>query len=165
MRFVVAGLVAVVLALGGVHAHTQTQTPTGTAPEYDFLIKGGHVIDPKNSLNAVRDVAIKDGRIAVKDFVLSAELLKGTGPLRGFSTYTFEDGSSITATFTGEIREGRPQGTYNIVSGTGAYANATGTGTGTGTGSAWARTVMAARIPSSARIGEYWKAQMARRPN
>lgn len=64
MRFVVAGLVAVVLALGGVHAHTQTQTPTGTAPEYDFLIKGGHVIDPKNSLNAVRDVAIKDGRIA-----------------------------------------------------------------------------------------------------
>jgi dihydroorotase len=32
--------------------------------EYDFLIKGGHVIDGRNSINAVRDVAIKDGRIA-----------------------------------------------------------------------------------------------------
>ncbi|AMY07183.1 Dihydroorotase [Luteitalea pratensis] len=32
--------------------------------EYDFLIKGGRVIDPRNSLDAVRDVAIKDGKIA-----------------------------------------------------------------------------------------------------
>jgi dihydroorotase len=33
-------------------------------PDYDFLIKGGRVIDPKNQLDAVRDVAIKDGRVA-----------------------------------------------------------------------------------------------------
>jgi dihydroorotase len=32
--------------------------------DYDFLLKGGHVIDGKNSINAVRDVAIKDGKIA-----------------------------------------------------------------------------------------------------
>jgi dihydroorotase len=32
--------------------------------DYDLLLKGGHVIDGKNNLNAVRDVAIKDGRIA-----------------------------------------------------------------------------------------------------
>jgi dihydroorotase len=32
--------------------------------EYDFLIKGGRVIDGKNSISAVRDVAIKDGKIA-----------------------------------------------------------------------------------------------------
>nr|MCU0256481.1 hypothetical protein [Vicinamibacterales bacterium] len=31
---------------------------------YDLLIKGGHVIDPKNGIDAVRDVAIKDGKIA-----------------------------------------------------------------------------------------------------
>jgi dihydroorotase len=31
---------------------------------YDLLIKSGNVIDPKNGVNAVRDVAIKDGRIA-----------------------------------------------------------------------------------------------------
>jgi len=32
--------------------------------DYDLLLKGGHVIDGKNHLSAVRDVAIKDGRIA-----------------------------------------------------------------------------------------------------
>jgi dihydroorotase len=32
--------------------------------QYDLLLKGGHVIDPKNNLSARRDVAIKDGRIA-----------------------------------------------------------------------------------------------------
>lgn len=33
-------------------------------PEYDLLLKGGHVIDGKNGINAVRDVAMKDGKIA-----------------------------------------------------------------------------------------------------
>ena len=32
--------------------------------QYDLLIKGGHVIDAKNHLSAIRDVAIKDHRIA-----------------------------------------------------------------------------------------------------
>jgi len=31
---------------------------------YDLLLKGGHVIDGRNGIDAVRDVAIKDGRIA-----------------------------------------------------------------------------------------------------
>jgi dihydroorotase len=34
------------------------------AQQYDLLLKGGHVIDPKNDVNAVRDVAIKAGRVA-----------------------------------------------------------------------------------------------------
>ena len=34
------------------------------AQEYDLLIRGGHVIDPKNRLSAVRDVAIQAGKIA-----------------------------------------------------------------------------------------------------
>lgn len=33
-------------------------------PRYDLLLHGGHVIDPKNGISAVRDVAIKDGMIA-----------------------------------------------------------------------------------------------------
>jgi dihydroorotase len=31
---------------------------------YDLLLQGGHVIDPKNGIGAVRDVAIANGRIA-----------------------------------------------------------------------------------------------------
>ncbi|MGH2600450.1 MAG: amidohydrolase/deacetylase family metallohydrolase [Dehalococcoidia bacterium] len=33
--------------------------------QYDLLLQGGHVIDPRNGIDAVRDVAIKDGLIAV----------------------------------------------------------------------------------------------------
>src|SRR5437016_5375333 len=36
----------------------------GFAQDYDFLLKNGHLIDGKNHLSAVRDVAIKDGKIA-----------------------------------------------------------------------------------------------------
>ncbi len=31
---------------------------------YSLLLKGGHVIDPKNGINGIRDVAIADGKIA-----------------------------------------------------------------------------------------------------
>src|SRR5688500_17925564 len=34
------------------------------AQQYDLLLKGGHVIDPKNGIDAVRDVAIKGNRVA-----------------------------------------------------------------------------------------------------
>jgi dihydroorotase len=33
-------------------------------PSYDLVLKGGHVIDPKNRIDAVLDVAIKDHKIA-----------------------------------------------------------------------------------------------------
>jgi dihydroorotase len=34
-------------------------------PKYDLIIRSGHVIDPKNRINAVRDVAVAGGRIAL----------------------------------------------------------------------------------------------------
>src|SRR5262245_9010418 len=37
---------------------------TASAQEFDLLLKGGHVIDSRNAIDAVRDVAVKDGRIA-----------------------------------------------------------------------------------------------------
>jgi dihydroorotase len=33
-------------------------------PRYELLLKGGHVIDPKNRTSAIRDVAIRDGKVA-----------------------------------------------------------------------------------------------------
>ncbi len=35
------------------------------AQNYGILIKGGHVIDPKNKIDAIMDVAVKDGKIAL----------------------------------------------------------------------------------------------------
>ena len=46
-------------------------------PRYDLLLKGGHVIDAKNRIDTVRDVAIEGGRIArVADRIDPAEAKK-----------------------------------------------------------------------------------------
>ena len=47
-------IIALMIATGALHAD---------AP-YDLLLKGGHVIDPKNNLNTTMDVAMKNGKIA-----------------------------------------------------------------------------------------------------
>ena len=36
-----------------------------TAQQYSIVIKGGHVIDPKNNIDAIMDVAIEEGKIAL----------------------------------------------------------------------------------------------------
>ncbi len=38
------------------------QSPS--APKYDLLLRGGHVIDARNNISAVRDVAIANGKVA-----------------------------------------------------------------------------------------------------
>lgn len=35
-----------------------------SAKPYSIVIKGGHIIDPKNNVDAIMDIAIKDGKIA-----------------------------------------------------------------------------------------------------
>jgi hypothetical protein len=69
-----------------------------------------------------------DGRVAVKDFIGAGDLKNGLGPVKGYSTYTFEDGSSITASYVGEFKATGAHGDYTILSGTGQYDKATGTG-------------------------------------
>jgi predicted amidohydrolase len=36
---------------------------------YDLLTKGGTVVDPSQGLNAARDVALSDGRVAAVDII------------------------------------------------------------------------------------------------
>lgn len=51
----VAALAAVAIVVPAAHARQAS---------YDLLLEGGHVIDGRNGLSAVRDVAIADGRVA-----------------------------------------------------------------------------------------------------
>ena len=46
-------------------------------PQYDLLLQGGRVVDAKNKISAVRDVAIKDGKIAaVAEHIAPGSALK-----------------------------------------------------------------------------------------
>ncbi|MCE5306437.1 MAG: amidohydrolase/deacetylase family metallohydrolase [Acidobacteriales bacterium] len=58
-----------ILLLAGVWC-ALAQTP------YDLVLKGGHVIDPKNKISAVRDVAIAKGRIAAVEADIPAAKAK-----------------------------------------------------------------------------------------
>lgn len=40
-------------------------TSTVTAQEYDLVVLSGHVMDPETNLDAVRNVGVNDGRIAI----------------------------------------------------------------------------------------------------
>ncbi len=70
----------------------------------------------------------EDGRLANKEFVLSMDNKGAEGAHSGYSTYTFENGDSLTMSFSGGWNANRGGGDYQILSGTGAYEGATGTG-------------------------------------
>jgi dihydroorotase len=53
-------VIAALLIVVGSALFTFAQTP----PRYDLLLKGGHVIDPANHIDDVRDVAVFQGKIA-----------------------------------------------------------------------------------------------------
>jgi dihydroorotase len=56
---------------------------TSFAQQFDIVLKNGHVIDPKNNVDAISDVAIKDGKIArvskVIDATSAKKLIDATG--------------------------------------------------------------------------------------
>jgi dihydroorotase len=52
-------------------------------PQYDLLLKGGHVIDPKNKVDAVRDVAVKAGKIALVSANIPASQARKTVDVTG----------------------------------------------------------------------------------
>ncbi len=51
-------------ALAAISAFASFATPAIAQSQYDLLLHGGHVIDAKNNIDSIRDVAIRDGKIA-----------------------------------------------------------------------------------------------------
>ena len=79
LRFCVALALAAAIGLLAQPAAPAAQ------PVYDLLLRGGHVLDDKNHIDGVMDVAIKDGKIArVAAHIpgeCSAENCRRQGPL------------------------------------------------------------------------------------
>lgn len=69
-----------------------------------------------------------DGRIAHKRFVGIEDVAGDAGTFKGYSTYTFQNGDSLTLAYTGKWDGEGLLGEYRMISGTGAYEGATGTG-------------------------------------
>ena len=69
-----------------------------------------------------------DGEIADKTFVYSFDETDGVGTGHGYSTYSFLDGSSITARFDDKTDGDTSSGEYTVLGGTGRYDGAEGTG-------------------------------------
>jgi len=71
---------AIALLVGAsASSNLQAQSPSSaaSAPIYDLLLQGGHVLDDKNHIDSVMDVAIKDGKIAkVADHIPASDALK-----------------------------------------------------------------------------------------
>jgi hypothetical protein len=65
MRVALFFLAAVVASVSGPPSPTASARQAAqSVQDYDLLLKGGHVIDSRNNLSAVRDVAIKGGKVA-----------------------------------------------------------------------------------------------------
>jgi len=63
---------------------TITALPNAQTQEFDLLIKGGHVIDPKNGVNSVQDVAVAKGRIALVAANVARERARDVADATGF---------------------------------------------------------------------------------
>jgi dihydroorotase len=59
-----AVLAAALLVTTASTGDASAEAPSATLPKYDLLLHGGHVLDDRNHIDAVMDVAIKDGKIA-----------------------------------------------------------------------------------------------------
>src|SRR6187549_3537888 len=72
-------------------------------PKFDLLLRGGHVIDAKNKISAVRDVAIAGGKVAAVEAKLNpADALKTVDVKGLYVTPGLIDIHTHTYTGTGE---------------------------------------------------------------
>ena len=105
------------------------------AQQYDLVIKGGHVIDPKNQINAMMDVAIAGGKIArvateipsvQAKQVVSATGLYVTPGLLDIHTHVFY-GTQLDSDYSGGYSSLPPDG-FTFRSGVTTVVDAGGSG-------------------------------------
>jgi hypothetical protein len=112
--------------------------PTGTSTALPSI--GGHTFNA----NKYSGVAVfEDGRVAYKQYVESSDDTEAGGDFKGYSTYTFQNGDSLTMSYTGGWKGDGFTGEYKVLSGTGAYAGASGTGTFKSVSEPWQEAAMA----------------------
>ena len=92
-----------------------------------------------NAVRAIGVASFEDGRTAFKEFVVLQGGTQGEGEMTGYSTYTFAEGDSLHAKFTGSWSAVGVVGDYEVISGTGAFEGATGTGHFEGREDSWDR--------------------------
>jgi dihydroorotase len=79
------------------------QAQPGATPRYDLLLRGGHVVDARNRISAIRDVAIAGGKIAaVAEKLNPADALKTVDVSGLYVTPGLVDIHAHTYTGTGE---------------------------------------------------------------
>ncbi len=62
-----------ILAVVAIVITSPLVTVAQTSPRYDLLLKGGHVIDPANQIDDIRDVAVLQGKIAAIEKNIAAD--------------------------------------------------------------------------------------------
>jgi hypothetical protein len=95
---------------------------------------GGHKVYSGQYMGVA---VFEDGRIAHKRFVETGDDTADAGSFKGYSTYTFQNGDSLTLGYTGGWDAGGAKGDYRVISGTGAFEGATGTGSIKGLDEPW----------------------------
>ena len=141
---------AVALSAGAARAEEQTlkfRLVTMPVEQVEFTAPS----DVGHDLSVSKEVGVAvfdDGRIAHKTFVMMTDSAGAAGEYSGYSTYTFENGDSVTASFTGSWGPETDGGDYKVLSGTGAYDGATGTGRFDGVENPWENTCLLYTSPS-----------------
>jgi len=112
--------------------------PTGTSTALPSF--GGHTFNA----NKYSGVAVfEDGRVAYKQYIESSDDTAAGGDYKGYATYTFQNGDSLTMSYTGGWKGNGFDGEYKILSGVGAYAGASGTGAFKSVEEPWQEAAMA----------------------
>jgi quercetin dioxygenase-like cupin family protein len=134
--------------------NSATGTPLHVTADLDSQSRNLHTVGADGSVtygwNQLVGTATVDGQSVGVELLGNVNYVKGSGPIFGFVTFTFADGSTLgvqfqgAATATANGDETSFAATLGVIGGTGRYASATGTGIFTGSRKAALGTTVAA---------------------